>query len=56
MDQYRLGLTMNKTLFDLVFEEYYGAMYEEKIVIYEDEMLEGLDFTPNLDVIKDLVY
>ena len=56
MDQYRLGLTMNKTLFDLVFEEYYGAMYEEKIVIYEDEMLKDLDFTPNLDVIKDLIY
>ena len=56
MDQYRLGLTMNKTLFDLVFEEYYAAMYEEKIVIYEDEMLKDLDFTPNLDVIKDLIY
>ena len=56
MDQYRLGLTMNKTLFDLIFEEYYTAMYEEKIAIYEDQMLDGIDFTPNLDVIKDLIY
>lgn len=56
MDQYRLGLTMNKTLFDLVFEEYYNAMYEEKVAVYEDEILKDIDFTPNLDVIKDLLY
>ncbi len=55
MTQYRLGLTMNKTLFDLIFEEYYNAMYNEKINIYENEVMKDLDLTPNQSVIKDLL-
>lgn len=55
MDQYRLGLTMNKTLFDLVFEEYYQTMYNEAIQVYEDETLKDLNLKPNKSVIKDLI-
>lgn len=55
MTQYRLGLTMNKTLFDLIFEEYYNSLYEEKINIYEKEVMKDLDLTPNQSVIKDLL-
>ena len=55
MTQYRLGLTMNKTLFDLIFEDYYNSLYEEKINIYEKEVMKDIDLTPNQSVIKDLI-
>lgn len=55
MTQYRLGLTMNKTLFDLIFEDYYNSLYEEKINIYEKEVMKDIDLTPNQSVIKDLL-
>ena len=55
MTQCRLGLTMNKTLFDLIFEDYYNSLYEEKINIYEKEVMKDIDLTPNQSVIKDLL-
>lgn len=55
MDQLRLGLTMNKTLFDLMFEEYYDVMYNEVIGEYEDEIIEDLTIKLNKEAIKDLI-
>ncbi len=55
MDQYRLGLTMNKTLFDLIFEEYYDAMYDEVINIYENQTLKDIDLTPNQKIIDEIL-
>lgn len=55
MDQYRLGLTMNKTLFDLIFEEYYESIYTEKITMYEDEIMKNIEISINYDVINDIL-
>lgn len=54
MSQYRLGLTMNKTLFDLIFEDYYDSMYNEIISIYEDEILKDDEVKINYDIIKQI--
>lgn len=54
MSQYRLGLTMNKTLFDLIFEDYYNTMYNEIISVYEDEILEDDEVTINYDILKQI--
>ncbi len=55
MDQYRLGLTMNKTLFDFIFEEYYDSLYNNLIALYEDEIMEGKDIVIYKDKISDLI-
>ena len=55
MDQLRLGLTMNKTLFDLMFEEYYNGMYNETIQEYEDGLLKDLEIKVNRNAISDLI-
>lgn len=54
MDKLRLGLTMNKTLFDLIFEEYYEGMYNEAIKVYEDEKLKDVEIKINRNTISDI--
>lgn len=55
MSQYRLGLTMNKTLFDLIFEGYYDTMYNEIISVYEDSIFEDDEVKINQDVIESIL-
>ena len=54
MDKLRLGLTMNKTLFDAIFEEYYEGMYNEAIEKYEDETLKDVEIKINRNTISDI--
>lgn len=55
MSQYRLGLTMNKTLFDLIFEDYYDTMYNEIIDVYEDSIFEDDEIKINQDVLDSIM-
>lgn len=55
MDEYRLGITGNKTLFDKIFESYYDDMYDEITKKYEDEILKDVDLTPNQEIIDDIL-
>lgn len=55
MSQYRLGLTMNKTLFDLIFEDYYDTMYNEIIDVYEDSIFKDDEIKINQDVLDSIM-
>lgn len=55
MDEMRLGITGNKTLFDKIFEEYYEAMYDEVTQKYEDEILKDVDLTPNQSIVDEII-
>lgn len=55
MDYHRLGLTMNKTLFDLIFEECYNKIYDNIIAQYEDSILNDSDIIKNTKVYSDLI-
>ena len=51
----RLGLTMNKTLFDLLFEECYEGIYNNLIKLYEDSVKASLEITTYSNVYSDLL-
>jgi hypothetical protein len=55
MDLYRLGLTMNKTLFDLMYEECYKSAYNEIITRYEDSVLKDLNIVRHENVYSDVI-
>jgi hypothetical protein len=55
MDYYRLGLTMNKTLFDLIFEECYDNLYDEIIKVYEESILKDINIITHENVYRDLL-
>ncbi len=55
MSQKRLGLTMNKTLFDLIFEGYYDTMYNEFVSVYEDSIFEDDEIKINYDIINSIL-
>lgn len=55
MTYQRLGLTMNKTLFDLIFEESYESIYNNLIKLYEDSVKADLEITTHTNIYNDLL-
>lgn len=55
MDYQRLGLTMNKTLFDLIYEECYDELYENIITEYKDSILDEYKIITHTNVYSDLL-
>ncbi len=55
MDYQRLGLTMNKTLFDLIFEQCYDEAYDRITKVYEDEILKNVQIIKHSNVYRDII-
>ncbi len=55
MDYQRLGLTMNKTLFDLIYEECHDELYDKMITEYKDSILDEYKIVTHENVYSDIL-
>ena len=55
MDYQRLGLTMNKTLFDLMYENVYEEEYKDIIKIYEEEIIKNIKIIKNKKIYNEFL-
>ena len=55
MEYQRHRLTMNKTLFDLMFEECYDDLYDNIITAYQDSVLDSIQIVTHDNVYSDLL-